>query len=322
MWLVVAKYWFKKVIQGCVNYVNHSMSIMFALIIWHVSRTNQSLRHLTCLPYLRESCWNFSWGPKLSHFFHIFTHWYVTLHLWVCTFSIAGMPLFTRGYVTVHPWVCHFSHAGMSPFFCGYTAFHPRACHLLLVGVSLFTLGLITFHSWVCHLSLARMISSSRGYVTFRSRICHPSLVGMSPFNSSTADLPKHTRNLFFCNKAFILVSRSLLFSFTHVNNVFFSHASLTNVTKKWSASNCDLKTPSRAARIWNPKFECNEAWNPSNGKSLRSWPQPWENSPARWVHQKVVAWWITRRLSFFNFSVLLECKTNPIIWFDRDSFG
>ena len=44
MWLVVAEYWFKKVIQGCVDYVNHSMSIMFALIIWHVSRTNQSLR--------------------------------------------------------------------------------------------------------------------------------------------------------------------------------------------------------------------------------------------------------------------------------------
>ena len=44
LWLVVAEYWFKKVIQGCVDYVNHSMSIMFALIIWHVSRTNQSLR--------------------------------------------------------------------------------------------------------------------------------------------------------------------------------------------------------------------------------------------------------------------------------------
>ena len=44
-WLVVAEYWFKRVIQGCVDYVNHSMSIVFALIIWHVSRTNQSLRH-------------------------------------------------------------------------------------------------------------------------------------------------------------------------------------------------------------------------------------------------------------------------------------
>ena len=36
----------KRVIQGCVDYVNHSMSIVFALIIWHVSRTNQSLRQL------------------------------------------------------------------------------------------------------------------------------------------------------------------------------------------------------------------------------------------------------------------------------------
>ena len=228
---------------------------------------------------------------------HLFTRGYVTVHSRVCHFSLAGMspftcgyatfhsrvchpslacrPRFTREYVTVHPRVRHLSLAGMSPFFCGYATFHPQVCPLLLMGMSLFTLEFITFHSWVRHLSLARMISSSRGYVTFRSRICHPSLVGMSPFNSSTADLPKHTRNLFFCNKAFILVSRSLLFSFTHVNNVFFSHASLTNVTKKWSASNCDLKTPSRAARIWNPKFECNEAWNPSNGKSLKSWPQP-----------------------------------------------
>lgn len=288
----------------------------------HESCTVVEVSILTCLPYLRESCWNFSWEPKLSHFFHIFTHWYVTLHLWVCTFSIASMPLFTRGYVTVHPWVCHFSHAGMSPFFCGYTAFHPRACHLLLVGVSLFTLGLITFHLWVCHLSLARMISSSRGYVTFRSRICHHSLVGMSPFNSSTADLPKHTRNLFFCNKHSFLCLVVYCFHLLMSIMFFFSHASLTNVTKKWSASNCDLKTPSRAARIWNLKFECNEAWNPSNGKSLRSWPQPWENSLARWVHQKVVAWWITRRVSFFNFSVLLECKTNLIIWSDRDSLG
>lgn len=175
------------------------------------------------LPYQCESCWNFSWGPKLSHFFHIFTHWYVTLHLWVCTFSIASMPLFTRGYVTVHPWVCHFSHAGMSPFFCGYTAFHPRACHLLLVGVSLFTLGLITFHLWVCHLSLARMISSSRGYVIFRSRICHHSLVGMSPFNSSTADLPKHTRNLFFCNKHSFLCLVVYCFHLL-MSIMFFSH--------------------------------------------------------------------------------------------------
>ena len=177
------------------------------------------------LPYQCESCWNFSWGPKFSHFFHIFTHWYVTLHLWVCTFSLEGMSPFTR-------------------------------------GIPLFTRGYVTVHLRVCHLHLLM----------------------------------------------------SIMF--------FFSHASLTNVTKKWSASNCDLKTPSRAARIWNPKFECNEAWNPSNGKSLRSWPQPWENSPARWVHQKVVAWWITRRVSFFNFSVLLECKTNLIIWSDRDSLG
>ena len=125
-------------------------------------------------------------------------------------------------YVTVHPRARHLSLAGMSPFFCGYTTFHPQVCPLLLVGMTLFTLEFINFHSWVRHLSLARIISSSRGYVTFRSRICHHSLVGMSPFNSSTADLPKHTRNLFFCNKAFILVSRSLLFSFTHVNNVFF----------------------------------------------------------------------------------------------------
>ena len=35
-----------KVIQGCVDYINPSMSIMFTFIIWHVSRTNQSLRHL------------------------------------------------------------------------------------------------------------------------------------------------------------------------------------------------------------------------------------------------------------------------------------
>lgn len=288
----------------------------------HESCTLVEVSILTCLPYLRESCWNFSWGPKLSHFFHIFSHWYITLHLWVCTFSIAGMPLFTRGYVTVHPWVCHFSHAGMSPFFCGYTAFHPRACHLLLVGVSLFTLGLITFHSWVCHLSLARMISSSRGYVTFRSRICHPSLVGMSPSTVQPRICPNIRVISSFAIKHSFLCLVVYCFHLLMSIMFFFSHASLTNVTKKWSASNCDLKTPSRAARIWNPKFECNEAWNPSNGKSLRSWPQPCENSPARWVHQKVVAWWITRRVSFFNFSVLLECKTNLIIWSDRDSLG
>ena len=198
------------------------------------------------------------------------------------------MSPFTRGYVTLHSLVDHVSLASMSPFTRGYATFHWRVCHLSFAGIPLFTRRCVPFYSWVCHFSLLSLSTFTRGFVTFhsrvlylplavtfRSRICHHSLVGMSPFNSSTADLPKHTRNLFFCNKAFILVSRSLLFSFTHVNNVFFSHASLTNVTKKWSASNCDLKTPSRAARIWNPKFECNEAWNPSNGKSLRSWPQP-----------------------------------------------
>ena len=163
----------------------------------------------------------------------------------------------------------------MSPFFCGYTAFHPRTCHLLLVGVSLFTLGLITFHSWVCHLSLARMISSSRGYVTFRSRICHPSLVGMSPSTVQPRICPNIPVISSFAIKHSFLCLVVYCFHLLMSIMFFFSHASLTNVTKKWSASNCDLKTPSRAARIWNPKFECNEAWNPSNGKSLRSWPQP-----------------------------------------------
>ena len=165
----------------------------------------------------------------------------------------------------------------MSPFFCGYTTFHPQVCPLLLVGMSLFTLEFINFHSWVRHLSLARIISSSRGYVTFRSRFrfatthlwaCHlstvqPRICPNIPVISSFAI--KHS---FLC---LVVYCFHLLMSIMF----FFSHASLTNVTKKWSASNCDLKTPSRAARIWNPKFECNEAWNPSNGKSLRSWPQP-----------------------------------------------
>ena len=140
----------------------------------------------------------------------------------VCHFSLAGMSPFTREYATFHTRVCHLSSAGIPLFTRGHVTFYSWECHFSLLGLSPFTRGFVTFHSWVCHLSLARIISSSRGYVTFRSRICHHSLVGMSPFNSSTADLPKHTRNLFFCNKAFILVSRSLLFSFTHVSNVFF----------------------------------------------------------------------------------------------------
>lgn len=154
------------------------------------------------------------------------------------TFSISlptSMSPFTRGYVTLHSLVDHVSLASMSPFTRGYATFHWRVCHLSFAGIPLFTRRCVPFYSWVCHFSLLSLSTFTRGFVTFhsrvlylplavtfRSRICHHSLVGMSPFNSSTADLPKHTRNLFFCNKAFILVSRSLLFSFTHVNNVFF----------------------------------------------------------------------------------------------------
>ena len=68
-WLVVAEYWFKRVIQGCVDYVNHSMSIVFALIIWHVSRTNQSLRHtyINWMAVVKVSSQGnfFSWMAKL-----------------------------------------------------------------------------------------------------------------------------------------------------------------------------------------------------------------------------------------------------------------
>ena len=325
----------------------------------HESCIRVEVSILTCLPYLRESCWNFSWGPKLSHFFHIFTHEYVTLHLWVCTFSLAGMspftrgyatfhsrvchrslagmPLFTRGYVTLHSLVDHVSLASMSPFTRGYATFHWRVCHLSFAGMPLFTRRCVPFYSWVCHFSLLSLSPFTRGFVTFHSRVLYLPLAAMSPFARGFA-----TTHLWACHLSTVqpricpnipvissfAIKHSFLclvvYCFHLLMSVmfFFSHASLTNVTKKWSASNCDLKTPSRAARIWNPKFECNEAWNPSNGKSLRSWPQPWENSPARWVHQKVVAWWITRRVSFFNFSVLLECKTNLIIWSDRDSLG
>ena len=235
------------------------------------------------------------------------------------TFSISlptGMSPFTCGCVPFLSRVCHFSLAGMSPFTREYATFHTRVCHLSSAGIPLFTRGHVTFYSWECHFSLLGLSPFTRGFVTFHSRVWYLPLAAMSPFARGFAtphlwachlstvqpricpDIPEISS---FAIKHSFLWSHSLLFSFTHVN-VFFSHASLTNVTKKWSASNCDLKTPSRAARIWNPKFECNEAWNPSNGKSLRSWPQPWENSPARWVHQKVVAWWITRRVSFLTF--------------------
>ena len=155
------------------------------------------------------------------------------------TFSISlptGMLPFTCGCVPFLSRVCHFSLAGMSPFTREYATFHTRVCHLSSAGIPLFTRGMspftrgsVTFHSWAYHLSLVGLSPFTRAYDIFLSRLCHLSLADLPPltcgnvtFNSSTADLPKHTRNLFFCNKAFILVSRSLLFSFTHVNNVFF----------------------------------------------------------------------------------------------------
>ena len=226
---------------------------------------------------------------------HLFTRGYVTVHSRVCHFSLAGMspftcgyatfhsrvchpsiacrPRFTREYVTVHPRVRHLSLAGMSPFFCGYATFHPRVCPLLLVGMTLFTLefitrGFVTFHSRVLYLPLAAMSPFARGFATTHLWACHlstvqPRICPNIPVISSFA-----IKYSFLC---LVVYCFHLLMSIMF----FFSHASLTNVTRKWSASNCDLKTPSRAARIWNPKFECNEAWNPSNGKSLRSWPQP-----------------------------------------------
>ena len=76
-----------KVIQGCVDYVNQSMSIMFTLIIWHVSRTNQSLRHkyvfitpwYTRVVYIkilesvsqRSSSRSFSWKANICDFKHL-----------------------------------------------------------------------------------------------------------------------------------------------------------------------------------------------------------------------------------------------------------
>ena len=155
------------------------------------------------------------------------------------TFSISlptGMSPFTCGCVPFLSRVCHFSLAGMSPFTREYATFHTRVCHLSSAGIPLFTRGHVTFYSWECHFSLLGLSPFTRGFVTFHSRVWYLPLAAMSPFargfatphlwachlHSSTADLPKHTRNLFFCNKAFILVSRSLLFSFTHVNNVFF----------------------------------------------------------------------------------------------------
>lgn len=210
------------------------------------------------LPYQCESCWNFSWGPKLSHFFHIFTHEYVTLHLWVCTFSLAGMspftrgyatfhsrvchrslagmPLFTRGYVTLHSLVDHVSLASMSPFTRGYATFHWRVCHLSFAGIPLFTRRCVPFYSWVCHFSLLSLSPFTRGFVTFHSRVLYLPLAAMSPFARGFATThlwachlstvqpricPNITAISSFAIKHSFLWSRSLLFSFTHVNNVF-----------------------------------------------------------------------------------------------------
>ena len=191
---------------------------------------------------------------------YLFYRGYATFHSRVCHRSPVSMPLFTRGYVTFLLRVYRFSPAGMSPFTRGSVTFHSWAYHLSLVGLSPFTRAYDIFLSRLCHLSLADLPPLTCGHVTFtvQPRIC-PNIPVISSFAI------KHS---FLC---LVVYCFHLLMSIMF----FFSHASLTNVTKKWSASNCDLKTPSRAARIWNPKFECNEAWNPSNGKSLRSWPQP-----------------------------------------------
>ena len=209
------------------------------------------------------------------------------------TFSISfptGISPFTCGCVPFLSRVCHFSLAGMSPFTREYATFHTRVCHLSSAGIPLFTRGHVTFYSWECHFSLLGLSPFTRGFVTFHSRVGYLPLAAMSPFARGFA-----TPHLWACHLSTVqpricpnipvissfAIKHSFLclvvYCFHLLMSImfFFSHASLTNVTKKWSASNCDLKTPSRAARIWNPKFECNEAWNPSNGKSLRSWPQP-----------------------------------------------
>ena len=82
-WLVVAEYWFKRVIQGCVDYVNHSMSIVFALIIWHVSRTNQSLRQDYAVSYVNSlgagavfSTLKHNWrGKNIKNYFQRKVYW-------------------------------------------------------------------------------------------------------------------------------------------------------------------------------------------------------------------------------------------------------